>query len=562
MPYDINVVLHAQVVKNMDKNPAQTGHRQRSALTRQLSSLYAVFILTLGLIFPLAAVLERERGVNLYLAEALQVYLYLVAIAYLLYLELYLLRVYNPNRRPIPKRHVIIHVEKGDPSYSKHLDPEEEGIEFTDKERPEVHHGEQGISHYLRLGAILFGVGALIYDGFRIAEFVLENGQGCRTIADLVITSLHLIFTFIQTFFLFKHCTIVINKHKAFARFGVMHLLVTNLCVWLLYAVLETEEDYRKDTLTQSELDVNDTVKGNNSDDNGPLACFADVTITDQASPYLYPCVLEYSILAAAVTYGIYLSIGTAAPVRVKMPRITKAIQNTVRMGCQKSNIGLFLGILVMILTLVVLSLYFAFHNNDAIEIETADGLSLILFSSLELLLLLLSLVAAIVGFFRLRSLDHRGWKWGTLNDGVMLIGTAGVYICNVLICIALFQVFLDLDVTVILSLVASLFAIFQASFQTLFISDGCRRYAKDKEQANEKPGRRSVVFLLICNLCMWIVDTLAVKKAEEHNALYADLYGNLCWKIVTHLAVPLIIYYRFHSAATLWMIWSRAYEM
>jgi hypothetical protein len=38
----------------------------------------------------------------------------------------------------------------------------------------------------------------------------------------------------------------VIDKNKASVRFGLMHLLATNLCVWFVTAVTETAEDYRQ----------------------------------------------------------------------------------------------------------------------------------------------------------------------------------------------------------------------------------------------------------------------------------------------------------------------------
>ena len=39
---------------------------------------------------------------------------------------------------------------------------------------------------------------------------------------------------------------LVIDKNKASVRFGLMHLLATNLCVWVVTAVTETAEDYRQ----------------------------------------------------------------------------------------------------------------------------------------------------------------------------------------------------------------------------------------------------------------------------------------------------------------------------
>lgn len=39
---------------------------------------------------------------------------------------------------------------------------------------------------------------------------------------------------------------LVINKQKPFVRFGMMHLMATNICVLIVTAVMETNEDYRQ----------------------------------------------------------------------------------------------------------------------------------------------------------------------------------------------------------------------------------------------------------------------------------------------------------------------------
>ena len=58
---------------------------------------------------------------------------------------------------------------------------------------------------------------------------------------------LHMIFTFMQMYYLFMHSRLNINKNKIIAKFGLMHLLVkiifllketnfsqaTNCCIWI-----------------------------------------------------------------------------------------------------------------------------------------------------------------------------------------------------------------------------------------------------------------------------------------------------------------------------------------
>ena len=41
------------------------------------------------------------------------------------------------------------------------------------------------------------------------------------------------------------HSQIAINKHKAFVRFGLTHVVASNVCVWFLTTIMETSEDLR-----------------------------------------------------------------------------------------------------------------------------------------------------------------------------------------------------------------------------------------------------------------------------------------------------------------------------
>lgn len=40
---------------------------------------------------------------------------------------------------------------------------------------------------------------------------------------------------------------LVIDKQKALVRFGMMHIMATNLCVLLVTVIAETAEDYRQE---------------------------------------------------------------------------------------------------------------------------------------------------------------------------------------------------------------------------------------------------------------------------------------------------------------------------
>ena len=93
----------------------------------------------------------------------------------------------------------------------------------------------------MRLGAIGFGLGTLIYTGL---EFVnsFETPYHCSNWDILSATNpvLQMIFTFMQMYYIFMHHKLNINKNKIIAKFGLMHLIATNGCICINTLVKES----------------------------------------------------------------------------------------------------------------------------------------------------------------------------------------------------------------------------------------------------------------------------------------------------------------------------------
>uniref|UniRef100_A0A0R3W005 Transmembrane protein 138 n=1 Tax=Taenia asiatica TaxID=60517 RepID=A0A0R3W005_TAEAS len=96
---------------------------------------------------------------------------------------------------------------------------------------------------------------------------------------------------------------------------------------------------------------------------------------------------------------------------------------------------------------------------------------------------------------------------------------------------------------------------------QVFLILEASRREAGETEHTISEPGRTTITFLLVLNLAMWIVNTFALKHAENHE-IFRLYYTDLGWKIITHLSLPLITFFRFHSTVYLADIWTNAYRL
>jgi hypothetical protein len=101
---------------------------------------------------------------------------------------------------------------------------------------------------------------------------------------------------------------------------------------------------------------------------------------------------------------------------------------------------------------------------------------------------------------------------------------------------------------------------VIQVLLQTPFIIDGLRRCSNTRQLRLAKPGRELVTFLVVCNVAMWITETFEIKSYDRRDDRY-EVYGKVLWTMLSHMTVPLTMFYRFHSSVCLVDIWKSAYE-
>uniref|UniRef100_T1I0N1 Uncharacterized protein n=1 Tax=Rhodnius prolixus TaxID=13249 RepID=T1I0N1_RHOPR len=272
-------------------------------------------------------------------------------------------------------------------------------------------------------------------------------------------------------------------------------------------------------------------------------------TIVQDSAPYLFPFIIEYSLIGAAVIYVMWRHIG-------KNPRYTgeddlehrlevilsrRAVamahaQQGARMDCVGASKGLFLGLLLLVASLICLILFFVLIHNEKLNL-----LAIYLADVSHCALMALSIVAIIIGFIRVQSLKFRGDEQSDLNDILLRVSAFGLFVYAVFSVIA-----------------GSLTAL--VVLQLLFISDVSRRRVHLPEHDRSKPGRQVVTFLLIANVTMWIIYTFEIQKVVA-NPVQLNFYGFLAWSMVQRVTLPLCIFHRFHSAVTLAEIWKTSYK-
>uniref|UniRef100_A0A5K3FQY9 Otopetrin-2 n=1 Tax=Mesocestoides corti TaxID=53468 RepID=A0A5K3FQY9_MESCO len=223
---------------------------------------------------------------------------------------------------------------------------------------------------------------------------------------------------------------------------------------------------------------------------------------------------------------------------------------------CHRAHKGLFVGLLLFLATLVVLALFYIFmrsHNySGAITLYQASYITL--FS--------VGIVAASIALYQLRVLSLRELsEEDAFDDNLLLIGLLGMLFYDMFLLVPAVEAKGENSTAGSMFVGKAIIEMVQALLQVFLILEGSRRQAATVNHMARKPGRTIITFLLILNLAMWIFNTFGLKYAENHS-IYRSYYTGIAWKIITHLSLPLIIFFRFHSTVCLADIWTNAYRM
>ena len=159
----------------------------------------------------------------------------------------------------------------------------------------------------------------MIYNGLEFGSYLeTPSTSPCYSILIGINPFLQGTFTFAQMYFIFTYSRLMINKFKLLARLGLMHLVATNICTWIRTLGKETIQELRAGRHLPSATGSNRTIHGrtessyfsyNSTMDNCQTEDIME-GILKNVSPYLYPFIVEYSLIGAAFLYVMWSSIG------------------------------------------------------------------------------------------------------------------------------------------------------------------------------------------------------------------------------------------------------------
>ncbi|XP_063704569.1 proton channel OtopLc-like [Culicoides brevitarsis] len=478
-------------------------------------------------------------------------------------------------------------------------------IEFPDysniEEEKEEHNycfvtGRHGEFFYLKIGAAWFCLGLTIHSTLFVCYhtlFLLSDDPlliKCSSITTLMLEILFPLHAIFNLFFIFKYCNLIINEFRGLARFGLMHSIGTAMSFWIYTIVRETTDaiyikEHKKSGSfwIENELNVTDPREG-----VPIIACpgpEALNTVFEHFSPYLYPFIIEFSILMAGIFYMMWSNISKCPRkdetneeffefhdlvptphTPLDEPRTSRSYSgvtqrqrslhethsqgnNVIYLDCQGANRGVFAAMLLIVATVVTIILLFI-----AVSEKKYEDIGLAISSIYEIIVLSTMLTTTILAYFQTSKLDIVHHKVSYLDDVLLFIAVPAFMSLTILTLIP------AIKNATYLTTISSLLDLSQILVQTPWLIDGLRRCANTVENKRNKPGRALVTFLIGANLTLWFFHTFHVKNVASRDERY-DFYGDVPWTILSHLMTPLIMFYRFHSSVCLVDIWKNSYE-
>ncbi|CAH0560883.1 unnamed protein product [Brassicogethes aeneus] len=504
--------------------------------------------------FPITEIILKD--VRPFFYQAFYLYLYLGSIAFVWYMHAIYFKENTLKQ--------IIKTQKKD---------SKPGFIKKQKSHP-IRYG----SFYLRLGAIAFGIGSMVYSGLEFGQyFELKKNVECHSnILQAITPATRMVLTLVQVNFIFlNNKDFELDRHRTIARFGLMHMIATNLCEWLNVLVEETKHEINHlGNHTSDHTNASMTKKG--GDIMGSLVT--------SASPFLFPCTIEYSLICAVILFEMWKKVKTVkiknkqnkehdknATSVHKDEKITQHYNfsplnnnpnnsNHYIIDCSNTYRGLFAGIMVIVLTIISLMFFVLAKEGGTSEIKKVAEFEV---SIVELILYIITTIVVVVAMFQMRALKYDkkigvDGRFGIgLDNTLLLVAQTGMFIYCMF---SIIGYYFNMDNSPPIELLAEIFSFIQTCLQTMFVLDGWSRKCRNMKQAKNKPGRELITFLIVANMAMWIINTLEKNRAEFRQ-IHLKFFGDWTWTIITHITMPLAIFYRFHSTICLVEIWRSAYQ-
>jgi len=437
-------------------------------------------------------------------------------------------------------------------------------------------------SAFLRNGAVLFGIGSLLYTFLNFIGSVLSEGAEGSTCHYLV----HRLNSFfLSTFVLLQMVLVVLfprldlSMQGGLSHMGLMHLIATNAVMWIRTIVKESilEIHEIEDEVKELEYFKNQSHVEGGFEHAGHHfeldKCYSNLeenftflhTMLESIIPILYPFMIEFSLIGVTVFFSMWRSVDDhQAGSRLKYTINIKSYLSSLDWNGSKR--GLVLGLVVLLLNIVNIIVFLQFGHDEGNTDEWIAKLGNTMTNTVNV-------IATSIAIWKIQQLDDKDCDGGL--DGLLLY-LSGFFLIIYSILEILVGVYgHETGGYSSLQILNGVFSILSTCLQILFLqlnftkgfkdtredeSDTSQNKPKDKTKV-DYPGRQEIMFLVMLNLSQWLVSTFALQrhKASRTEAAY---FGYYTWVLIQRITLPLSIFFRFHSTVILFDSWKNDYRL
>nr|CAD7199895.1 unnamed protein product [Timema douglasi] len=445
---------------------------------------------------------------------------------------------------------------------------------------------KEAINRTKEIHGEMFGFCSVIYAVLSFGQyFELKRTPECNNILVAITPLVRATFVVGQMIYVFSlHDRFLeVYKHALVARFGIMHMIATNLSEWLYVVVEETKYDIQQHFRNLEERNLIQILNNPNETESGSFSeslelrnsiaflpdksseCWRSQIMKNllrNSSPFLFPCTVEYSLLCTVILAVMW----RMACNNLDSPRTRKQSGVNViyarstsqfSVDCASAYKGLIAGLLVTVISTISLILFF-----ELIRQPKYAELAVFQVNVWEAVVLGTSIAVVILCYMKMKTIGKRRQHRDLELEHILLFVTQfGVFLYTLFHIIgAYFMMDAANNRWDVLRIVTPVSALVQSLCQTLLVLDAWRRGCSTPEQVGRKPGRQMVTFLLVANMVMWIVNRLVNNRAESYPE-QMEFYGVWAWTIITHMCMPLVVCYRFQSSVCLYEVWKHVYK-
>ncbi|XP_061584654.1 proton channel OTOP1 [Cololabis saira] len=472
-------------------------------------------------------------------------------------------------------------------------------------------------SCWIRGGLTLLALLSLIMDAFRIGYYV--GYQSCVSAVLAVYPVIHATHTVAQVHFLWFHIKDVIKSYETFERFGVIHAVFTNLLLWCNGVMSETEHfmskhvrrlsasGYENLTIEESDPECNCTTR----------TC----SLFSTSLTYLFPFNIEYHIFVSALLFVMWKNIGrTIDHSSNRKSLVTKSQGLTVGPILGLFALASTIGILVVYITRIegslemrhsAISMFYMYgivmlvvmcfagasglviYRVKHVPLDTSKNPSrqldteLLFGSSMGSWFMSWCSIVAV-----LSSNSKLSYRWTNLIYSVLIV--LEKYVQNLFIIESLYRqqesaerVDPELPAAPeVFSVTSSLAPPFNGIINRAYETPdrSCISMETKQEESGQVYGcqqkhsgaqlpvesqameplnmkrlilKNIAVLMIMCNISLWILPAFGCRPQYD-NGLEREIFGFSTWTAILSFAIPLNLFYRMHSVASLFEVFRR----